>query len=1082
MDFDDELFDVFSEKPTTAAASTATPDTSNRKRKRQSQVQDDTAITSSAASASASASSSAAAAGSANQSDTKSSATKRSKISDATSDTANNVDDAGNNSFGAYVEQRVHTVRTLEKDGCLTVRCYPPGFDAETARQLEEKEQPLPDKPAKTYPFTLDPFQREAVACLERNQSVLVAAHTSAGKTVVAEYAIALSLRDNQRVIYTSPIKALSNQKYRELQEEFEDVGLMTGDVTINPSAGCLVMTTEILRNMLYRGSEVMREVAWVVFDEVHYMRDPNRGVVWEETLIMLPHKVRYVFLSATIPNSTEFALWIAKLHNQPCDVVYTDFRPTPLQHYLFPSGGDGIYMVVDEKGTFKEQNFQKALSYINQDTINDEINAVINKKKKKRRGGKNPKAAAADIYKIVNMIMKNNYSPVIVFSFSRRETETNAMAMAKLDFTDDTEKGLIRQIFKNAMESLSDDDRKLPQIENMVSLLTRGIGIHHGGLLPILKEVIEVLFGESLLKILFTTETFAMGLNMPARTVVFTSCRKFDGTDMRLVNSGEYIQMSGRAGRRGLDDRGIVIQMVDEKLEPASAKDMIMGQAESLNSAFHLGYNMLLNLMRVDGADPEYLMARSFHQFQTNRQAPQLQAQLDTLEAEIKQNPVENEDQVREYHYIRSQLERLRHTMADTIRTPINALPFLNPGRMVQVKDGDIEWGYGAVIKFHKKRVQNGASAASAAAGGDSTTTAYIIDVLLGCDSKMVKLHKKDKNIPLKPSKDAENRSRSTTWMIVPVNLSCITQLSKVRIHMPPSLAKPQRKATGRSIVEVLRRFPDGMPLLDPIEDMKINDDGFVKVVRQVESLEDQLTSHPLHKDKHAAKILGQYSKHMELNSEAADLRTKIRNVSRDLAMMTTLKSMKRVLRRLGLASDEGVITVKGRVACEISTCDELLVTELMFSGMFNELSAEQVVAVLSTLVFEERPEKKKSIIRDELQGPFRQLQESARRVANAQKDARLPVDVEEYVAKFQPQMMEVVFAWCTGAKFADIMTMTSAFEGSIIRGMRRLEEVLRQLAAASKSFGNAELEKKFAVGITKIKRDIIFAASLYL
>lgn len=181
-------------------------------------------------------------------------------------------------------------------------------------------ETSLPAKMAKEYPFTLDPFQKEAIKCIERRESVLVSAHTSAGKTVVAEYAIATSLHNSQRVIYTSPIKALSNQKYRELQEEFSDVGLMTGDVTINPSATCLVMTTEILRSMLYRGSEVMREVGWVVFDEVHYMRDKERGVVWEEVMILLPDNVHYVFLSATIPNALQFAKWICDLHKQVGD------------------------------------------------------------------------------------------------------------------------------------------------------------------------------------------------------------------------------------------------------------------------------------------------------------------------------------------------------------------------------------------------------------------------------------------------------------------------------------------------------------------------------------------------------------------------------------------------------------------------------------------------------------------------------------------------------------------------------------------------------------------------------------------
>jgi ATP-dependent RNA helicase DOB1 len=221
----------------------------------------------------------------------------------------------------------------------------------------------LPPKtttPAKIYPFTLDPFQQEAIRYIELEESVLVAAHTSAGKTAVAEYAIAKSIIQGQRVIYTSPIKALSNQKFRDLQEEFHDVGLMTGDVTINPDASIIVMTTEILRSMLYRGSTMMKEVAWVIFDEVHYMRDLERGVVWEESIILLPHSIKFVFLSATIPNANQFADWIAHIHHQPCHVVYTNYRPVPLQHYIFPQGGDGLHLVVDEQGKFREKNLKR--------------------------------------------------------------------------------------------------------------------------------------------------------------------------------------------------------------------------------------------------------------------------------------------------------------------------------------------------------------------------------------------------------------------------------------------------------------------------------------------------------------------------------------------------------------------------------------------------------------------------------------------------------------------------------------------------------------------------------------------------
>ena len=398
----------------------------------------------------------------------------------------------------------------------------PPGFEFTGLREPTRE-------PAKNYKFTLDPFQSQSVLCIENDQSVLVSAHTSAGKTVVAEYAIALSLKQKQRVIYTTPIKALSNQKYREFYEEFSDVGLMTGDVTINPSASCLIMTTEILRSMLYRGSEVMREVGWVIFDEIHYMRDKERGVVWEETIILLPDNVHYVFLSATIPNARQFAEWIAHLHKQPCHVVYTDFRPTPLQHYIFPAGGDGIHLVVDEHGQFREDNFTTAMAVL------QNAGDAGKGDQRGKKGGVKGGTEGSNIFKIVKMIMERSFAPVIVFSFSKKECEAYALQMAKLDFNTPEEKKLVDEVFSNAMMVLSEEDRSLPQVENVLPLLKRGIGIHHGGLLPILKETIEILFGEGLLKALFATETFAMGLNMPARTVLFTSTQKFDGKDFRF-------------------------------------------------------------------------------------------------------------------------------------------------------------------------------------------------------------------------------------------------------------------------------------------------------------------------------------------------------------------------------------------------------------------------------------------------------------------------------------------------------------------------------------------------------------------
>lgn len=295
-----------------------------------------------------------------------------------------------------------------------------------------------PVVPAKVYPFTLDTFQSESIGYIERGESVLVAAHTSAGKTAVAEYAIAKSLRDGQKVIYTSPIKALSNQKYRDMAEEFTDVGLMTGDMTLNPTATCLIMTTEILRSMLYRGSEVIREVAWVIFDEVHYMRDKERGVVWEESIILLPHKVRFVFLSATIPNAKEFVGWVAKMHRQPCHVVYTEYRPVPLKHFIFPTGADGLFLVVDEKGKFREDSFQKAMASLQTPPEAED------KKKSKVKTTKH--GNSSDLFKIVRLIMEKNLDPCIVFSFSKKDCETYALQMSRLDFNSEDEKALVGQ------------------------------------------------------------------------------------------------------------------------------------------------------------------------------------------------------------------------------------------------------------------------------------------------------------------------------------------------------------------------------------------------------------------------------------------------------------------------------------------------------------------------------------------------------------------------------------------------------------------------------------------------------------
>ncbi|KAI1357934.1 rRNA-processing arch domain-containing protein [Xylaria arbuscula] len=959
----------------------------------------------------------------------------------------------------------------------------PPDLDYEYVPLSEHK---APEEPARTWPFTLDPFQRLSISSIERDESVLVSAHTSAGKTVVAEYAIAQCLKRNQRVIYTSPIKALSNQKYREFNEHFGDVGLMTGDVTINPTASCLVMTTEILRSMLYRGSEIMREVAWVVFDEIHYMRDKSRGVVWEETIILLPDKVRYVFLSATIPNAFQFAEWIAKIHRQACHVVYTDFRPTPLQNYFFPAGGSGIFLVVDEKGVFREHNFNKTMQFLEERKA-----AEANDPNAKQQGkGKNKKnfkgqqngSVQADIQKIVKMIMSKNFNPVIVFSFSKRECEAYAVHSSKYAFNDEGEKAMVRKVFTSAIESLSEEDRELPQIQNILPLLEKGIGIHHSGLLPILKETIEILFQEGLIKVLFATETFSIGLNMPAKTVVFTKVQKFDGTAMRPLTPSEYIQMSGRAGRRGLDERGIVIMMVDEKLEPETAKGVVIGQQDRLNSAFHLGYNMVLNLLRIEAISPDFMLENCFFQFQNTAGVAGLEHELMKLQKERDEMVIPDEATVKDYYSLRQQLTTYTKDMLSVIQHPKHCIEFLQPGRLVQIanpKTGK-DFGWGVVLDFTKRKEPKFGEKEY------EPQESYFIDVYLRLDRDCDPFGPANPSTEMPLGAAPSQPDKDGIFEAVPCMLTCIKALSQIRVFMPKDISSREdvesvRKQLFKALKEVERRFPDGLPVLDPIENMNITDDSFKKLLRKIEVLESRLLSNPLHGSPLLPDLWEQYSKKIARTDEIKALKKKI-GKAHSIAQLDELKSRKRVLRRLGFINEGEVVQMKARVACEISSTEghELLLSELLFNRFFNELSPELVAAVLSVFIFEEKVEA--PALPEELMKPFAQIQSQARIIAKVSQESKLEVNEEEYVQSLKYQLMETVFAWANGKPFADVCKMTGVYEGSLIRLFRRLEELLRQMAQAAKVMGSEDLQNKFEESLTKIRRDIVAAQSLYL
>lgn len=546
-------------------------------------------------------------------------------------------------------------------------------------------------------------------------------------------------------------------------------------------------------------------------------------------------------------------------------------------------------------------------------------------------------------------------------------------------------------------MGSLSPEDRELPQIKNIFPLLRRGIGVHHSGLLPVIKEVIEILFQEGLIKALFATETFSMGLNMPAKTVVFTNVRKFDGDGFRTVTSGEYIQMSGRAGRRGLDDRGIVILIVDDRLEPSVCKEMIFGESDPLNSAFYIGYNMMLNLFRVDGIDPEYLISRSFRQFQAHNSYPEMKRKVEQLEKDKSEIVIEDVETVSEYYYLKMTLEKYRTEYHARITNPLYCVPMLQPGRLISVKDGAKDFGWGVVVNFSKKTLSDA-----------GRTVVYIVEALLNVDATETP-NTMERTGPMpavagKPSKPK----------ILPFVISLIDHISSLRVYVPhDAYSEESRSTLYKSVCEVEKRFPAGIPLLDPVEDMGIEDDDFKKLVKKIESLEDRLLGNKKLQTASVRQGAKLFQKRVEMEEQIKELKRELRHAN-DIILKEDLRAMKRVLRRLGYIDENDLIQMKGRVAATISAGDEILLTELIFGGLFNSLTPEEAVAVLACFVTEEKSDDTKGEnLPENLAVPFREVQSEARRVVGVMQECKVAVETEEYIQRFKPTLMEVVFAW---------------------------------------------------------------------
>jgi superfamily II RNA helicase len=478
------------------------------------------------------------------------------------------------------------------------------------------RDAPGPELPPGTITrwrgFELSPFQVEAIAAIRGGHNVLVSAPTGAGKTLVAEYAIHDAVLRGRRVVYTAPVKALSNQKYRDFRDvPGLDVGLLTGDVTIHPGAQVRIMTTEILRNAIFENPDELSDVEYVVFDEVHYMDDLERGSVWEESLIFAPASIRFVCLSATISNAEELGAWLREIRGPDVVVIQSSRRPVPLSHALY-SAKSGIFELRE-----LERARKRELESAGRRGPGARQPRGRPGQRGARRGLRNELTVVPDAGPLLDDLQQRKLLPALVFAFSRKDCERLALANARRELLDPSERA--------RMDELQQELLKLFQLgpeflhSELLGMARRGLAYHHAGMLPIHKELVERMFTSGLLKLLFTTETFALGINMPARTVVFYTLRKFDGISFDYMSTRDYMQMAGRAGRQGIDTEGLVYSLLSPRdLAEAPLQRLFSGRPEPVESRFKLSFSSLLHLVaRLGRARVPEAWEKSFDQFQ---------------------------------------------------------------------------------------------------------------------------------------------------------------------------------------------------------------------------------------------------------------------------------------------------------------------------------------------------------------------------------------------------------------------------------------------------------------------------------
>eukprot|EP01084_Bolivina_argentea_P123401 218685_1 len=895
-------------------------------------------------------------------------------------------------------------------------------------------------------------------------------------------------------------------------------------------------MTTEILRNMLYRGGSALREVAYVIFDEVHYMRDIERGVVWEESIILLNKKITLIFLSATLSNSDDFALWVTDLKQKQCKIIGTEKRPIVLEHYILPQGCDALYLVSSSqtKNTFIENNF----IYAKQLKEQNKTYKQMDREKKRNRLKVN------ELQLLLYMLYKNDWCPAIVFAFSKREVEGHALALNDtINFCTAQESDMIEDVFNNAIDALSDKDKQLPAVGSLLPLLKKGIGVHHGGILPILKEVTEILFQEGMIKVLFATETFAMGVNMPAKCVVFTAVEKFDGQSTRFLTSSEYIQMSGRAGRRGIDDKGIVIMMMPDNFSKDECKKMMCGKAGALTSSFRLTYNMLLKITKnirtnvvsgeckidenedinyqEDGFSYQTVIEKSFYRFLMTQRIPQIETRIKELRDVINEIENKNDFDDMKIYFDLYELRVKIFNKAHNIMTKDYIMnKYLQYGRVVFVENKieleDNVWGWGIVLGFTKHRQPD----------------LYFADILIPCQT--LKNNTDESVIETKPIMDVnidlsqpidfnsldDKFKTKYGLLIMRFSTKCIRKISSIRLNK--SLPKRITEDVDyfnlyNKLQDVYKHFENEIPELDVFSDINIlslyRDTNKIALKEEFEDRLPKLNERMIEtnyyknefKDNYNSKreliLFKLYKQYKKSKSEYNKLTNKLSTYNIG-EFAKELKCKCRVLKKLKYLNDENILTSKGIASSYLESNHEILITELMFDNFFDKLSCEEICCVLSVFILEKPPKKNergRSNIVVKYPVPiivhnyFEKILIKAREILNIKKECGLTQEFglfdapshkneDDYMTSFNAQLINPIYQWVNGEDFINVNKLTMFYEGALIRFIKRLRDIINNLCDASNAIGNDILHKKFQKCIEKLQRGIVFAASLYV